>query len=172
MKVADARKAKELAAAIAVMTDLRKMVANRFAVGSTMPLNLFDRWTREKLTGLNQHVQYIHTKYMLIDPLSSDPIVVSGSANFSTASSTANDENMLIVRGNTRVADIYLGEYMRLWAHYAFREWATARAKERKAAGDTTPLEEEPWHLKADDSWWKRFYGHGVFRRLREYFGT
>jgi phosphatidylserine/phosphatidylglycerophosphate/cardiolipin synthase-like enzyme len=168
-KAAAARKKKERETAIQVMTDLREMVENRFAVGSTMPLNLFDKWTREQLTGLNEHVQYIHTKYMIIDPLSDDPIVVSGSANFSAASSTKNDENMLVVRGNARVADIYLGEYMRLWDHYAFREWATARAKEREHTGDTTPLSDEPWHLKIDDSWWKRYFGDGAYSRLKQY---
>jgi phosphatidylserine/phosphatidylglycerophosphate/cardiolipin synthase-like enzyme len=59
---------------------------------------------------------------MLVDPLSQDPIVVTGSANFSDASTSTNDENMLVIKGNTRVADIYLGEYMRLYSHYAFRE--------------------------------------------------
>lgn len=169
--VAKKRQAREKADAIAEMTDLRKMVANRLAVGSTLPLNRFDRWAREQLTGLNTHVQFIHTKYMLIDPLSNDPVVVSGSANFSAASTEKNDENMLIIRGNTRVADIYLGEYMRLWDHYAFREWATARAKEKKDAGDTSPISEERWHLKTDNSWWKRYFGNGVHSRHREYFG-
>lgn len=65
---------------------------------------------------------------MLVDPLSDDPIVITGSANFSKASTDSNDENMLLICGNTRVADIYLGEYMRLWNHYAFREWLAAGA--------------------------------------------
>ena len=55
------------------MTQFRRMVANRIAVGSTLPLNAFDRWAKEMLTGLNEHVQFIHTKYMLIDPLGDDP---------------------------------------------------------------------------------------------------
>ncbi len=163
-------KAENKEVAIEEMTQLRRMVANRIAVGSTLPLNAFDRWAKEKLTGLNEHVQFIHTKYMLIDPLGDDPIVVSGSANFSAASTNENNENMLVIRGNKRVADIYLGEYMRLWDHYAFREWATARAKEKKETGDTTPIEDERWHLKTDDSWWKRYFGKGAFSRLREYF--
>ena len=167
-KAADARKKKERAAAIKVMTDLRKMVANRFAVGNTMPLNQLDRWTREQLTGLNQHVNFIHTKYMIIDPLSDDPIIVTGSANFSTASSTKNDENMLIIRGNKRVADIYFGEYMRLWDHYAFREWA----KSRKNAVGVTPSPDQPWHLKIDDSWWKRYFGGSAHSRLRQYLAS
>jgi phosphatidylserine/phosphatidylglycerophosphate/cardiolipin synthase-like enzyme len=59
---------------------------------------------------------------MLVDPLSEDPTVVTGSANFSDASSSANDENMLVIKGNKRAADIYFGEYMRQYSHYAFRE--------------------------------------------------
>jgi phosphatidylserine/phosphatidylglycerophosphate/cardiolipin synthase-like enzyme len=59
---------------------------------------------------------------MLVDPLSEDPTVVTGSANFSDASTSTNDENMIVIEGNKRVADIYFGEYMRLYSHYAFRE--------------------------------------------------
>jgi phosphatidylserine/phosphatidylglycerophosphate/cardiolipin synthase-like enzyme len=50
---------------------------------------------------------------ILIDPLSDDPVVITGSANFSKNSKTNNDENMLIVRGKTRLADIFLGEFIR-----------------------------------------------------------
>jgi len=83
-------------------------------------------WVAEKLTGLNGHVNYIHTKFMLIDPLTSDPIVISGSANFSKNSSIANDENMLVIRGSTRVADIYLTEFMRIFNHFEFRDRISA----------------------------------------------
>lgn len=48
-------------------------------------------------------------------PLSDDPIVFTGAANFSEPSTTANAENMLVIRGDTRVADIYLGEFTRLF---------------------------------------------------------
>ncbi len=62
---------------------------------------------------------------MLVDPLGSEPVVVVGSANFSKASTDANDENMIAIKGNSAVADIYLGEFMRLFSHYAFRESLT-----------------------------------------------
>ncbi|MFZ2055768.1 MAG: phospholipase D-like domain-containing protein, partial [Candidatus Aminicenantales bacterium] len=106
---------------------LRKKVWNRFAVGNFISQNNFDCWLREKLSGLNRHAQYIHTKYMLVDPLSADPIIVTGSANFSDASVRDNDENMLLIRGDQKAADIYLTEYFRLWNHYAFREWAACQ---------------------------------------------
>lgn len=73
-------------------------------------------------SGLNGNVRYVHNKFMIIDPLSDAPLVVAGSANFSAASTNENDENMLVVAGNKRVADIYLGEFMRLYSHHAFRE--------------------------------------------------
>ena len=88
----------------------------------------------ETLTGLNDHVNYLHTKYMLIDPLSDDPVVISGSANFSTASTVDNDENMLIIRGNTRIADIFLVEFMRLFKHFQGRNEYNRLSGEQKLA--------------------------------------
>jgi phosphatidylserine/phosphatidylglycerophosphate/cardiolipin synthase-like enzyme len=139
---------------------LRKLPENRFAVGAYLKLNMFDHWLEEKLSGLNKEVQYVHTKFMLIDPLGDDPILVSGSANFSEASTNENDENMLIIRGNKRVAEIYLGEFMRLYSHYAFREWAS-----KQPADSTKTLE----HLRTDD-WWKEYFGNTDRSQQREYF--
>ena len=80
--------------------------------------------------------------------LGMDPIVVTGSANFSAASSNENDENMLVIRGDCRVADIYLGEYMRLWNHYAFRQWlASPEAKDKR-----------PKYLRPNDQWTAEYF--------------
>ena len=82
------------------------------------------QWTRETnamALKLNKHVSYIHSKFLLVDPLSDYPIVVTGSANFSPPSTNDNDENMLIIRGERRVADIYFTEFNRLFFHYYFR---------------------------------------------------
>jgi phosphatidylserine/phosphatidylglycerophosphate/cardiolipin synthase-like enzyme len=85
------------------------------------PLYGFVRETNAGLLNLNKHVTYIHSKFLLMDPLGSDPIIVTGSANFSEASTNGNDENMLIIRGDRRVADIYFTEFQRLFNHYYFR---------------------------------------------------
>jgi phosphatidylserine/phosphatidylglycerophosphate/cardiolipin synthase-like enzyme len=69
-------------------------------------------------------VFFVHAKFLLIDPLSDDPLVCTGSANFSPDSLTANDENMLLIRGDTRVADIYLTEFDRIFTHFYFRDIA------------------------------------------------
>jgi phosphatidylserine/phosphatidylglycerophosphate/cardiolipin synthase-like enzyme len=93
------------------------------AIGNRIPLSRFDQWLGEMDRGsAHVNVHWVHTKFMLADPLSDDPIVVTGSANFSKASTDTNDENMVVIRGNQRVADIYLGEFFRLHSHYAFRQ--------------------------------------------------
>jgi len=143
------------------MLALRKQVENRFSVGNLLSTNRFDRWVREELPGLNTNVRFIHTKFALIDPLGRDPVVISGSANFSESSTTDNDENMLVIRGNRRVADIYLGEFMRLWSHYAFREWAAAQDK---------PEETKFRFLDVDNRWWRSYFGNSARSRQRAYF--
>lgn len=137
---------------------LRNMPENVFAVGDFIRTNAIDGWVQEKLSGLNSHVRYIHNKFMLLDPLTEDPIVVAGSANFSDASTRRNDENMLVIRGETRVADIYLGEFMRLYSHHAFRESLQWRDPD-----------DPPKPLRTDD-WWRDYFGNTPRSTRRKYF--
>jgi phosphatidylserine/phosphatidylglycerophosphate/cardiolipin synthase-like enzyme len=119
-------------------------------------------WAKETSTRslkLNQHVAYIHSKFLLVDPLSTDSIIVTGSANFSEASTNDNDENMVIIRGNQRAADIYFTEFNRLFNHYYFRA-VYNNAKEKKRT-DSTSL-----FLKPNDSWLIK-YSPGKFRYKR-----
>ena len=129
------------------------------AVGNRIMTTSFDRWLAER-GGLTSNVEWVHTKFMLVDPLSRAPVVETGSANFSKASTSSNNENMLVIRGDTRVADIYLGELMRVWSHYAFRE-AVARAKER---GETRW---RPQHLVPSPAWQTDYYSANHDRSLR-----
>lgn len=122
------------------------------SIGSHLKKDALYRWTKEQLTEFNFHVRYVHTKFMLIDPLTDDPIVISGSANFSEASTKKNDENMLIIRGNTRVADIYLGEFMRLFSHFYFRYHANRLSS--RLVGDA----KKRAFLAEDDTWTDRYY--------------
>jgi len=138
--------------------DLRKRPDNRFAIGNYLTTNKFDKWLHERLSGLNQHARYIHTKFMLVDPFGEDPIIITGSANFSDASTRDNDENMLVIRGEKAIADIYATEFFRLWNHYAFREWAATQSDTPSA---------RPQFLKTDDSWRNIYYGDTEQARQR-----
>lgn len=114
---------KQYATQAAEVDRIRKHPNVTIAVGKHIEQNAFDRWLAEIDKIVEEaHVLYVHTKYMLIDPLGANPIVIVGSANFSEASTDTNDENMLVIQGNSAVADVYLGEFMRLFSHYAFRE--------------------------------------------------
>lgn len=137
---------------------LRYKPENIFAIGDFIKSNKFDGWVKETLSDLNRNVQYVHNKFMLVDPLSKNPIVITGSANFSNASTINNDENMVIICGNTRVADIYLGEFMRLFSHHSFRESLKWRKQNQK-----------PKHLNIGN-WWRDYYKNNDKAARRIYF--
>lgn len=106
--------------------------------------------TNAQRMGLATHVSYVHSKFLLRDPLGSDPLLVSGSANFSEASTRENDENMLIVRGDRRAADLYFTEFNRLFNHYYFRSVLDALEESGHADASGLFLEEKaaPWLAK------------------------
>ena len=91
-----------------------------FAAGGYLGRGALANFLKERDNPLNSN-DYIHDKFMLVDPLGDDPLVVTGSANFSQPSQRINDENMLVIRGDTRVSDIYFGEFMRIFDHHYAR---------------------------------------------------
>ena len=101
-------------------TQIRRNRNAVMAVGSKLEKGDLENFVGEALTGFNRN-RYIHDKFLLVDPLSDDPIVVTGTANFSEPSQESNDENMVIIRGDTRIADIYFGEFMRVFDHHYVR---------------------------------------------------
>ena len=94
-------------------------------------------------------VFFVHTKFLLIDPLSDDPLVCSGSANFSSNSLLQNDENMLLIRGDTRVADIYLTEFDRLFRHFYARQTIDRLAERGAPLAEAKFLDETAGWLDA-----------------------
>lgn len=108
-------------AAIADIQRIRRYPNIGMALGSRIFVDWIDGWHRESAP-IGTNVNWVHTKFMLIDPLGPAPVTLTGSANWSEPSVSVNDENLVVIRGDTRVADIYFGEFMRLFAHHRFRE--------------------------------------------------
>jgi phosphatidylserine/phosphatidylglycerophosphate/cardiolipin synthase-like enzyme len=77
--------------------DMRASPATQVAIGAYVRENALDNWLVETSNMMATHVQFVHTKFLIVDPLGTRPVVVSGSANFSEPSCSANDENMLII---------------------------------------------------------------------------
>jgi len=129
-----------------------------------------DKWfAQEEHFRRKGHVFYVHTKIMVIDPFTDDPLVFTGSANFSPASLTSNDENMLLIRGDTGVADVYATEFFRLFNHFYFRTVANAVAS--RGAGEDQS--EEAVFLDPTDGWKERSFTDGTYHaRRRILFGV
>ena len=105
------------------------------------------------------HVFFVHLKLLVIDPLSRSPLVCTGSANFSKASLSSNDENMLLVQGDTRVADIYMCEFDRLLRHFYFRRMA---AELHGDGNEATAV-----FLTENDSWTSDYFRKNRFKSKR-----
>lgn len=127
------------------------------------PVHQWARETSTKALGINSHVMFIHSKFLLVDPLGADPIVVTGSANFSDASTNDNDENMLLIRGERRVADIYFTEFNRLFNHYYFR---AVRESVKVPPQEARDRDLQTLFLAEDDSWLAK-YGPKSLRTKR-----
>ena len=104
-----------------------------------------EQWVKEisSKTNTGAGILYVHNKFFLIDPLEKVPVVVTGSANFSKSSITINDENTIVIKGDQRVADIYLTEYSRMFEHFWPRYLSTLPVR-----SFSKPLDEGyTWHL-------------------------
>jgi PLD-like domain len=137
-----------------------------YAAGAKFEKGELPNFVAEKLTGLSGHVPYIHDKFMLIDPLGDDPTVITGSANFSPSSQINNDENMLIIRSDLRVADIYFGEFMRLFEHLYARYLARIIAERKKKGAKPSG----GGYLRPDAGWVADHFGDTQKSRRRQYF--
>ena len=103
-----------------------------------------EQWVKEisSKTNTGAGILYVHNKFFLVDPLEKNPVVVTGSANFSKSSITINDENTLVIKGDRRVADIYLTEYSRMFEHFWPRYLSTLPVR-----SFSKPLDEGyTWH--------------------------
>jgi phosphatidylserine/phosphatidylglycerophosphate/cardiolipin synthase-like enzyme len=137
-----------------------------FAAGGYLGEGALANFLRERANPLNSN-RYIHNKFMLVDPLSDDPLVITGSANFSRPSQRINDENMLVIRGDTRVADIYFGEFMRVFDHHYARYIVRLLSDEGRSDPDAG-------YLKARTADWvsAHFNAASYKAKRRKYFAS
>ncbi|UVM52764.1 phospholipase D-like domain-containing protein [Pseudomonas sp. B21-015] len=110
-------------------------------------------WLKENMKGQKGNL-LVHTKAIVVDFTSDSPTIISGSHNLSTAASNGNDENYLIIRGNTDLADRYGLELLRFYEHYRFRYFA--KKLQLKQVRPLAP----------DDSWTDDYYQEGDLRML------
>ena len=119
--------------------------------------NGLEGWIKEGLRGQRGRL-LIHTKAVVVDFTSDAPSIISGSHNLSVPASSTNDENYLVIRGSTDLADRYGVEILRFYDHYRFRYYA--KLLQLKQA--------QP--LAGDDRWTRPYFKKGhqkMLSRLR-----
>ncbi|PIF47862.1 phosphatidylserine/phosphatidylglycerophosphate/cardiolipin synthase-like enzyme [Pseudomonas sp. 29] len=110
-------------------------------------------WLRENMKGQKGNL-LVHTKAVVTDFTTDTPTIISGSHNLSVSASNGNDENYLIIRGDTDLADRYGLELLRFYEHYRFRYFA-----KKLALKQVSPL-------AVDDRWTNDYYIEGDLRQL------
>ena len=112
----------------------------------------------------------IHTKLVVVNFTSDAPTVISGSHNLSAAASGHNDENYLVIRGDTDVADCYGVELMRLYDHYRYRWLLDPKNKDPRP--DDPCAGRPPNTLCPDSRWTTNYFKEGTLEAAdRERFG-
>ena len=129
--------------------------ADRTAEFTTPALlnNGLEGWVKEGLRGQKGNL-LVHLKAVVTNFTTDSPTVISGSHNLSGSASTGNDENFLIMRGDTDLADRYGIEVLRFYEHYRFRFYAKLLALQA-----ARPLE-------VDGSWADKYYQPGHIKQL------
>ena len=108
----------------------------------------FEGWLKEAtIVGAGNIL--IHTKMVVVDFTSDSPVIISGSHNLSGPASESNDENYLVIQGNTDLADSYGVEVMRIYDHYRARWVAQEIAKKKFPGGG---------FLRPSDKWTDRYF--------------
>jgi len=110
-------------------------------------------WVKEGLRGQKGNL-LVHLKAIVVNFTSDDPIVISGSHNLSASASSGNDENYLIMRGDTDLADRYGLEVLRFYEHYRFRYFAKLLKLQQARP------------LATDASWADGYYTSGNIKQL------
>jgi len=122
----------------------------------------FGFWEKELLkSGPSAHA-IIHDKIVVIDPFSDDCVVITGSHNLGYRASYNNDENLLIIRGNRKLAEAYAAHVMDVYDHYRWR----FMLQQKHAAA---------WNgLVTDDRWQNKYFfaGSASSRELAFWMGA
>jgi phosphatidylserine/phosphatidylglycerophosphate/cardiolipin synthase-like enzyme len=107
-----------------------------------------DWWQRE-LKNTGKFMIAVHSKVIVIDPAGKNPVVMTGSHNFSDRASTKNDDNLVIIQGDNRLALTYAARVVSIYGTYRWQAWRNS------------PEGKKDKGLKRSDDWLKNRIGQG-----------
>jgi phosphatidylserine/phosphatidylglycerophosphate/cardiolipin synthase-like enzyme len=112
---------KEKGVKIPIKEDRRVIAAQAFD-GDVVP----EGWKKEILKA---GFAIIHDKILVIDPFSDDCVVVTGSHNLGHKASYDNDENLVMIEGNKKLAVAYASHVLDVYDHFSWRVNVKKRGK-------------------------------------------
>jgi phosphatidylserine/phosphatidylglycerophosphate/cardiolipin synthase-like enzyme len=98
--------AKKRGVQVEMLTDIEQAKKNEHSLVNTLHDAGIPIWYETRYANA-------HNKVMIIDGESPDPVVVTGSYNFTFSAQARNAENLLILRGNAPLARAYLDNWQR-----------------------------------------------------------
>lgn len=78
-------------------------------------------WFAREMKKLPQARAMVHSKVVLIDPFTKNPVLLTGSHNLGPKASGKNDENLLIIRDASGLAGAYAANIMAIYNQYRWR---------------------------------------------------
>ena len=119
--------------------DARVISAN--SLSKTVPKG----WQRELL---NAGFAITHDKIVVIDPFVDNCVVVTGSHNLGYQASYNNDENLVMIKGNKKLAQAYATHVLDVYDHFSWR-WAVNQKTSADANLKTKPDDWLNWYFDA-----------------------
>jgi phosphatidylserine/phosphatidylglycerophosphate/cardiolipin synthase-like enzyme len=89
-----------------------------------------------------------HDKIVVIDPFADNCVVVTGSHNLGYQASYNNDENLLIIEGNKKLAMAYATHVLDVYDHFVWR-WTVSKGSKADAHLKTFPDAWLDWYFDA-----------------------
>lgn len=83
----------------------------------------------------------VHSKVIVLDPFGAEPVVMTGSHNQGYKASHSNDDNLVVIEGNSMLAQAYAANIVAIFQEYRWRDYVASHAT-------------NGWHgLEDDDTW-------------------
>ena len=88
----------------------------------------------------------IHSKAIVIDPFSANPVLITGSHNMGSKASASNDDNLNIITGNKALVQAYAIHMMAVYHHYRWRFYRSAKSGQPKWSGNVKNDSWQQWY--------------------------
>lgn len=126
-----------------------------------VPRNIKDQFHNWEQELLGASMVNIHSKVIVIDPFGQTPVVMTGSHNMGFKASNANDDNLVIIKGNAPLAAAYAVNIIAIYQTYRWNGYVEANRDDPKV-----------WHgLQADDSWQASYLQGNELAELKFWLG-